>query len=67
MKVEEMKKYEQFLEKVKEANPDEFADVIDILSRHQQLKAKNQELLEKQQEYTESYELISKDLAEERN
>jgi hypothetical protein len=29
-----MKKYEQFLEKVKEANPDEFTDVIDILSRH---------------------------------
>ena len=34
-KVEQMRKYEHFLERVKEANPDEFADVIDILSRHQ--------------------------------
>lgn len=33
-KVEQMKKYEQFLERVKDANGDEFSDVIDILSRH---------------------------------
>lgn len=62
-----MKKYEQFLEKVKETNQDEFTDVIDILSRHQQLKAKNQELQLKQQEYTDQYEAISKELAEEKN
>lgn len=42
-----MKKYEMFLERVKEANPDEFTDLIDILSRHQQLKSKNEELQQK--------------------
>lgn len=62
-----MKKYESFLEHVKDANQDEFADVIDILSRHQQLKAKNLELQQKQQEYTEQYEKISRELAEEKN
>ena len=64
-KKDQMQKYEQFLERVKESNPDEFQDVIDILSRHQQLKAKNQELQIKQQEYTDEYENISKQLAEE--
>lgn len=44
MKVEQMKKYEQFLERVKEANQDEFTDIIDILSRYVQLKSKNEEL-----------------------
>ena len=48
-----MQKYEHFLERVKEANQDEFTDVIDILSRHEQLKKKKQELKEKQEFYTE--------------
>ena len=30
----EMKIYEEFLEKVKEANPDEFPELVDILSRY---------------------------------
>ena len=47
-KVESMKQYEKFLEKVKEANPDEFAELIDILSRYKQLVAKNEELKNKQ-------------------
>lgn len=47
-KVESMKKYENFLDKVKNKNPDEFTDVVDILSRYQQLKAKNMELQLKQ-------------------
>ena len=67
MKVEQMKKYEQFLERVKEANQDEFTDIIDILSRYVQLKSKNEELQQKQTEYTEQYENISKQLAEEKN
>lgn len=43
-KVESMKKFEKFLEKVKDANPDEFSELIDILSRYKQLVAKNDEL-----------------------
>lgn len=39
-KKQEMKKYEEFLERVKEANPDEFPELIDILSRYKQLKQK---------------------------
>ena len=46
-KVESMKKFEKFLKKVKDANPDEFPELIDILSRHKQLIAKNQELKRK--------------------
>ena len=33
-KVQAMKKFENFLEKVKEQNPDEFAELIDIKSRY---------------------------------
>lgn len=62
-----MKKYETFLEMVKERNNDEFADVVDILFRYNHLKLKNQELQRKQQEYTEQYEKISRELAEEKN
>ena len=33
-KVKNMKKFEKFLDTVKEANPDEFSELQDILSRH---------------------------------
>ena len=33
-KVGAMKKFEKFLEKVKDANPDEFTDLVDIVSRY---------------------------------
>lgn len=33
-KVHSMKQFESFLEKVKDANPDEFSELIDILSRY---------------------------------
>ena len=46
-KVESMRKFEKFLEKVKDANPDEFQELIDIHSRYEQLKEKNKELKEK--------------------
>ena len=62
-----MKKYEQFLERVKESNPDEFQELTDILSRYKQLEQKNDELQKKQAEYTESYELMSKELADFKN
>ena len=46
-KVESMRKFEKFLEKVKDANPDEFQELIDIHSRYAQLEAKNEELKKK--------------------
>jgi len=63
-KVESMKKFEKFLEKVKDANPDEFPELIDILSRHKQLIAKNQELKRKQKEYADEHEKISRQLTQ---
>lgn len=35
-----MRKYEEFLENVKQKNPDEFSELGDILSRYRQLDAK---------------------------
>ena len=61
-KVESMKKFEKFLEKVKDTNPDEFSELIDILSRHKQLVAKNEELKAKQKEYSDHHEKISTEL-----
>ena len=43
-KVDSMRKFEKFLEKVKDANPDEFQELIDIHSRYVQLEDKNKEL-----------------------
>mmetsp|Transcript_15782 Transcript_15782/g.24296 ORF Transcript_15782/g.24296 Transcript_15782/m.24296 type:complete len:126 (+) Transcript_15782:253-630(+) len=63
-KVESMKKFEKFLEKVKDANPDEFSELIDILSRYKQLVAKNEELKFKQKEYTDEHEDISRQLSQ---
>lgn len=39
-----MKRYESFLETVKEANPEEFEDLIGILQRHKTLKERNADL-----------------------
>jgi hypothetical protein len=46
-KVLAMRKYEEFLERVKEKNPDEFNDLSDINSRYTLLNAKQFELLTK--------------------
>lgn len=58
-----MKKFELFLEKVKDANPDEFSELIDILSRYKQLVSKNDELKLKQKEYADEHDQISKELS----
>jgi chromosome segregation ATPase len=63
-KVSQMRKYEKFLERVKDANPDEFAELQDILSRYKHLMAKNEELKNKQREYTDEHEFISRQLSE---
>ena len=39
-----MKKFETFLERVKERNQDEFTELTDILSRYQTLKTSNEKL-----------------------
>ena len=59
-----MKKYDDFLETVKEANQDEFAELQDILSRYKQLEGKNKELHETQDKYTRELDLKTKDLSE---
>ena len=58
-----MKKYEQFLEKVKDAHPDEFSELQDILSRHKQLQGKNEELHSTQKCYITELDIKSKELA----
>jgi hypothetical protein len=62
-KVHSMKQFESFLEKVKDANPDEFSELIDILSRYKQLVSKNDELKLKQKENADEHDLISKELS----
>ncbi len=57
-----MKKYERFLEIVKEQNPDEFQELGDILSRYRQLDAKQTELHNKQRDYTDQFEKINNEL-----
>ena len=45
-RVEQMKRYESFLETVKEANPEEFEELMSILVRHTTLKERNAGLKE---------------------
>ena len=55
-KVKEMKMYEDFLERVKEQNPDEFPELNDIVLRHSQLIEKQKELQETQTDYADRTE-----------
>ena len=66
-KVQSMRKFEKFLERVKDANPDEFQALIDIHSRYKQLVAKNDELKLKQKKYAEEHEYISRLLSQKEN
>lgn len=58
-----MKKFEVFLEKVRELNPDEFSELADILSRYHTLKASNERLQENQKYFTEQLDLLTKQLS----
>ena len=51
-KVLQMKKFDTFLEIVKDANQDMFGELQDIISRHKQLKTNNEELHNDQERYT---------------
>jgi uncharacterized short protein YbdD (DUF466 family) len=47
LKVKAMKKYETYLESVRDRNPDEYQELSDILSRYQTLKRSNLNLTAK--------------------
>jgi len=49
LKVKAMKKYETYLESVRDRNPDEYQELSDILSRYQTLKRSNLNLTAKMQ------------------
>jgi chromosome segregation ATPase len=59
-----MKKYDEFLERVKDANQDEFAELQDILSRYKQLQGKNHELHATQAKYTTELDQKTKELTQ---
>ena len=56
IKVKSMKSYEQYLEQVKEKNPDEYSELADIRSRYETLKNSNIKISEKQREIQLEYE-----------
>ena len=62
-KMKAMKKFEMFLERVKENNPDEFQELHDILSRYQTLKASNERLQENQRKFIEEVDHLNKQIA----
>ena len=57
-----MRKFEVFLEKVKEQNPDEFGELHDILSRYKTLKESNEKLQTNQNAFTEEIDQINNDI-----
>jgi alkylhydroperoxidase/carboxymuconolactone decarboxylase family protein YurZ len=57
-----MKKFETFLEKVKDLNQDEFNELGEILGRYKQLSNKNKELHETQDKYTAELDTKTKEL-----
>ena len=61
-KVGTMKKFDDFLEVVRDQNQDEFGELQDIISRYAQLKSKNNELHAQQENYTLELDQKTKDL-----
>ena len=59
-----MKKFDDFLEKVKDKNPDEFTELQDIVSRYNQLQDKNIELHQTQKSYTIELDKKTKELTQ---
>lgn len=56
--VNKMKKYEEFLERVRERNQDEFQDISDILSRYNTLRTSYNDLISKRQKFEEELQEI---------
>lgn len=61
-KVHEMQKYEGFLENVKEANPEDFADLISILMRYKSLVSQNLYLKERRKNFATMNDALSVEL-----
>jgi chromosome segregation ATPase len=59
-KVARMKKYEDFLEKVKEKNPDDFPDISDIHGRYTTLKNSHEDLTNKRTRLEEEHQEIKR-------
>ena len=51
-------KYEQFLEQVRERNPDEYHELSDILNRYRTLKDSNEKLQSNQQKINEELDKV---------
>lgn len=58
-----MRKFEQFLERVKEQNQDEFQELNDILSRYYTLKGSNDNLVKTQRQFTEQLDGLNKQIS----
>ena len=61
MKVNQMKKYDEYLEMVKERNPGQFLDINNILNRYETLKEANNDLTRKQNILEQEIEQIQKE------
>ena len=56
-----MKKYDEYLEMVKERNPGQFLDINNILNRYETLKEANNDLTRKQNILEQEIEQIQKE------
>lgn len=63
-KVKNMKKFETFLDRVKDQNQDEFSELADILGRYKQLSVKNNELHKTQDDYITELDKKTKELTQ---
>ena len=61
-KVKSMKKFEDFLEKVRDKNPDEVTELQDIVTRYDSLLEKNIELHKSQKQFTIDLDVKSKEI-----
>lgn len=63
-KVRYMKKFDEFLEKVKDEHQDEFDEIQAIVSRYKQLEDKNKQLHLDQANFTKALDQKTKDLTQ---
>lgn len=65
-KVRAMKKFESFLEEVKESNQDEFSELSEILSRYDTLKQSNDKLHENHKDKIEEIDTLTRRITNEK-
>ena len=61
-----MKKFESYLEEVKENNPDEFSELTEILSRYDTLKTSNDKLHENHKDRIEEIDTLTRKIMNEK-